>query len=322
MILINSSGFSRPLPPEFMRRGVKKAIGRAYFRTIAPTNEVDAQVAVDEIRATGKKHIGLINLGRMHASFYNKLIKELSDCNFVDITDDIDYIKAVKFPEEREIAQAVCDLEDQVMEKVPGLIKPGRKELEVRNDIHDLCLKAGAEGQFFLTVSSSPMDTVCGQVPLLYEGRTIEEGDNVSVLIESSGPGGFFAELQRSFSLGKAGEKLQKAWDDAVKAQELCRQMIVPGDDPVNVFNCMNEFLEAHGYAPEERLFAHGQGYDLIERPGLMPGETMRFAQDMFIVLHPAAVNRYAMCTCADNFWITADGAKRLHHFPQEIIVI
>jgi len=322
MIMINSSGFSRPLPPEFMRRGIKKAIGRAYFRTIAPTNEIDAQVAAEEVKATGKKHIGLINLGRMHACFYNRLIKDLPECEFVDVTDEIDSIKAVKSPEEKEVAQAVCDLEDHVMSQVAGLIRPGRMELEVRNDIHDLCLKEGAEGQFFLTVSSSPMDTVCGQVPLLYEGKTIEDGDNISVLIESSGPGGFFAELQRTFTFGPPSEKLQKAWDDAVRAQKLCQKMLVPGGDPVEVFNSLNRFLTENGYAPEERLFAHGQGYDLIERPGLMPDETMKFDRDMFIVLHPAAVNRYAMCTCADNFWITGKGAERLHSFPQEIVVI
>ena len=323
MIMINSSGVTRPLPPEFMRRGIKKAIGRPYFRTINPTNEVDALVAAEEIKATGKKQIGLINLGRMHASFYNCLMRELPECDFTDVTDEIDLIKAVKSSEELEIAQAVCDLEDQVMEQVPDLIRAGRSELEVRNDIHDLCLKAGAEGQFFLTVSSSPMNTVCGQVPLLYEGKTIEEGDNISVLIESSGPGGFFAELQRTFTLGaKPSEELKAAWNKAVRAQQMCRYMLVPGGDPVEVFLALNWFLKEDGYAPEERLFAHGQGYDLIERPGLLPGETMPFAKDMFIVLHPAAVNRYAMCTCADNFRICEEGAVRLHHFPQEIIEI
>lgn len=320
MIMINSSGFSRPLPPEFMRRGIKKAIGRAYFRTIAPTNEVDGEIIAEEIRKTGKKNIGWINLGRVHACLYNKIVEELSDCNFVDVTDEIDFIKAIKSQEEFEIAQAVCDLEDKVMEQVVGFIKPGRKEYEIRNDIHDLCLRNGAEGQFFLTVSSSPMNTVCGQLPLLYEGRTIEDGDNISVLIESSGPGGFFAELQRTFTLGEASDELKAAWKKAVDAQKMCQDMLRPGGEPTAIFNALNKFLESDGYACEERLFAHGQGYDLIERPGFMPGETMKLEKDMFIVLHPAAVNRYAMCTCADNFRVTENGAVRIHHFPQKII--
>lgn len=322
MITINSSGYTDPLPPKFMRRGIKKAIGRAYFRTLRTSNEMDAEIAAEEIRKTGKKNIGLVNLGRMHACFYNKLLQELSECNFVDVTDDIDYIKAVKSKEELELAQAVCDLEDEVMAAVPDMIRPGRREMDIRNDIHDMCLRLGAEAQFFLTVSSSPMNTVCGQVPLIYEGRKICENDNISVLIESSGPGGFFAELQRTFTLGEPSPELMYCWNKAVEAQEMCRKMLVPGGDPEKTFYALNEFLRENGFAQEERLFAHGQGYDLIERPGLFPGENMKFAEDMFVVLHPCAVNANGMCTCADNFRVTKNGGERLHRTPQSIMVI
>jgi|LSQX01.1.fsa_nt_gb Xaa-Pro aminopeptidase len=321
MIMINSSGVTRPLPPEFMRRGISKAIGRPYFRTVNPTNEVDAEVVVEEVKKTGKKNIGLVNLGRMHASFYIALTRGLSKCNFVDITDEIDCIKAVKSAEELEVAQAVCDLEDEVMAAVPYMIRPGRRELDVRNDIHDMCLRLGAEGQFFLTVSSSPMNTICGQIPLLYEGKIIQENENISVLIESSGPGGFFAELQRTVCTGEPSEQLMFAWEKAVEVQKICATMLVPGGDPTEVFGALNQFLESNGFAQEERLFAHGQGYDLIERPALMPGETMKFVENMFITLHPAVVNQFAMCTCADNFLITKKGGMRLHKTPQDIFI-
>ncbi len=111
------------------------------------------------------------------------------------------------------------------------------------------------------------------------------------------------------------------AWEKAVEVQKICATMLVPGGDPTEVFGVLNHFLESNGFAQEERLFAHGQGYDLIERPALMPGETMKFVENMFITLHPAVVNQFAMCTCADNFLITKKGGMRLHKTPQDIFI-
>ena len=83
---------------------------------------------------------------------------------------------------------------------------------------------------------------------------------------------GVFAELQRTVCTGEPSEQLMFAWEKAVEVQKICATMLVPGGDPTEVFGALNQFLESNGFAQEERLFAHGQGYDLIERPALMPG--------------------------------------------------
>ena len=52
---------------------------------------------------------------------------------------------------------------------------------------------------------------------------------------------------------------------------------------PMNFYECLtknilaanSEFLEKRGYKPELRLYAHGQGYDLVERPFFLKDETM-----------------------------------------------
>ncbi len=44
--------------------------------------------------------------------------------------------------------------------------------------------------------------------------------------------------------------------------------MMKPGADPAEIFKVVNEHLTAHGFNREERILAHGQGYDMVERPG------------------------------------------------------
>lgn len=322
MIMITSGAPSHPIPPEFMRRGIQEAISSPYFRTLNFTNEYDADIVVKKIREMGKKYIGFVNLGRMHACFYNKVVQSLSDCSFTDMTDEVDQIKAVKSPEEMEAILAAVALHDKVMGAAPVMIRPGRREADIRNDIHDLAQQLDAEGQMFIGVGSDKIGKPFGQLPLLYAGRVLEHGDYFHLLLESSGPGGYFCELGRMFCLGDPSPELEKTWRDTVKAQEICAQMLVPGGDPVAIFHRLNTFLSDNGYAPEERLFAHGQGYDLIERPGITPGETMKLMQDMYIVLHPQLTNRQAMCVCADNFIVTPTGGVRLHKTPQELFLL
>jgi hypothetical protein len=59
--------------------------------------------------------------------------------------------------------------------------------------------------------------------------------------------------------------------------------------------------MRAHGRELEQRLHAHGQGYDYVERPLIRDDETMRLEAGMNI---------------------TDDGGRRLHSFVQQVISI
>ncbi len=48
-----------------------------------------------------------------------------------------------------------------------------------------------------------------------------------------------------------------------------------------------DEFMTARGYGKEKRLYAHGQGYDLVERPLIREDETMALAAGMNLAVHP-----------------------------------
>lgn len=323
MISIRCGSPSKPFPPPFAARGTAKRLAAPYFRTLHYTGDMDGNLAADNILELKAKRVGLVNTGRMHACFYNTLTRRLQGkTELIDFTDPVDEIKAVKSEEELERIRASVWMHDKIFEAMPTIIRAGRLESEMRHDIHDLACKMGAESFSLVMVRSAPMGTPAGQASVPYLNRRVEDNDQVAVMLESSGPGGYYCEMGRVFCLGEPCEELRRAWSDGCAAQDLVADMLRPGNTTPEILDALNSFLRERGYDEEERLFSHGQGYDLIERPGVMPGETMKLRENMMLSVHPTCVNQFAQAFCCDNYLVTAQGGVRLQRYPRELVVL
>jgi len=73
----------------------------------------------------------------------------------------------------------------------------------------------------------------------------------------------------------------------------------------------------------ETRLYCHGQGYDLVERPSFQKGETMKIKAGMNIAPPPVVLTKEAIAIVCDNYIVTETGVGEcLHKIPKEIAVI
>ncbi len=323
MTWIASGNPERPGPAPELCRGIATRLSAPFFRTIHCTERYDADLAVKALKDLGAKRIGFCNLGRMDASFYRHLVDGLPGREFVDLTDRIDAIKAVKSEAELVYVRAAMDLHDKVLEATTAFIRPGRVLGEVRNDVYHLACELGSEGQMVLLLGSAPMGTPCIFGPFPEQNRRIEQGDHVLVMLESSGPGGFFAEMGRYWCLGEPPRALVHAWDAAraaaLAAADACRAGVSPMD-PVRAANAV---LADRGYGPEGRILGHGQGYDYMEPPALLPDERLRLAPGMNLAIHTTAASPEANAFSCDNYLVQpAGGATRMQRMPQELIVL
>jgi len=75
-------------------------------------------------------------------------------------------------------------------------------------------------------------------------------------------------------------------------------------------------------YALEGRIYAHGQGYDAMERPAIRPEEQMMIKSGMLMAIHPFNVNQSAYAFCCDNFVVTEKGAVLMHKTPRKVFVV
>ncbi|MBW2030451.1 MAG: aminopeptidase P family protein [Deltaproteobacteria bacterium] len=324
MTLINCGPFppGEPPPPPWAVRGVKNRLSAPYFPSVHYTYKYDAELAVSVLKAKKSPTIGLVGRSFIPTNFFEYLSTHLQGARFVEMTDQIDQIKAVKSPEEIELIKECAALQDSAIEHVKRQIRPGRRTFEIHAEAQYSVMMQGSERQLIL-VNSGPQGTPVPFAFRRFQNRVLKEGDQVSLLIEVNGPGGFYTEIARIFTIGEPSAELQEAHAAAVEAQEQALSLLKPGADPGELLEANNNFLVKRGYQEERRLFAHGQGYDLVERPVMLRDETMNIKAGNNITVHPAACNDRVWATVCDNYIITEDGPSPcLHKTPKEIIVV
>ncbi|OGA01566.1 MAG: hypothetical protein A3I00_00920 [Betaproteobacteria bacterium RIFCSPLOWO2_02_FULL_64_12] len=322
MTMISHGGLPRPPgPPAWAVRGVKTRLARPYFRTAHYTNSYDAEEAVNVIKDRKDKKVGIVGLGAMHAAFYVYLKEQLQGVEIVEASDLVDRIKAVKSDDELAYVRMAAKTQDMVCAAMPTIVRPGKYESQVRGEIARMLMDLGSEEQL-LRLSSAPAGRPAPTLETFLQNRQIQPGDQVCVLLEPTGPGGFYTEICRTWCLGAAPRELLQMWDISLEGQKLAVSLLKPGVRPGDVFKKVNEFLVSGGQVPEGRTNAHGQGYDLVERPLFNAEEPMLLQANMVVALHPMAANQSAFALCCDDFLITNGAAERLHSTPQEIFVI
>lgn len=306
-----------------LQRGVGRVLCSPSFVSVAPSHHYDADRVVEDLKPRGYKTIGLLGPGMLPHALVSRLEGGLGgSVNFVDATDWVDAIKAVKSAEEIALIRRCATMQDLVFAKVLEVIKPGLRDIDVTAAAQAEGQRLGSEQGIFLGASArvgvrSPF------APRFMQGRRLEKGDHLSLLIENNGPGGFYTEIARTFSLGQPSQELVDAHAFAVEAQKHTLSLLKPGADPKAMLAAHNEFLAKNGYKPELRLYAHGQGYDLVERPFFLVDETMPVKTGMNITVHPAAVTDTVWVNVCDNYIIGPDGpGECLHQTPKEIIII
>ena len=310
-------------PPDWSTRGIKNRWGACYFSTIPYTNSLEAELTAKVLKEKKDPTIGLVDRAFIPITFYEYLVKELPGAKFVDATDWVDEIKVPKSSEEIELIKGTAAIQDAAIEHLKKTIRPGLRDFDVYADIHDFMVRNGAE-RALVQVGSAPPGTPAAFYVRHFQNRLIKEGDQVSLLIETNGPGGYYTEIMKCFMLGrKPPEEVQRAHEVALECQKMNVARLKPGADPKELWTMTNNFLTKNGYAPNLRIYAHGQGLSLVERPLLRYNETWKIKAGMNITLHPRAVSKTAWATVCENWMVGEDGAGEcLHKTPQEVIVI
>ena len=71
---------------------------------------------------------------------------------------------------------------------------------------------------------------------------------------------------------------------------------------------------------PELRLYCHGQGYDLVERPLVRSDETMTLAAGMNLAVHPGYEADALFAVVCDNYLVEANGVSECLHKTEKKI--
>ncbi len=312
--------------PEWVLRGVEQVIYAPFAVPLNYTDDMMAEKSIDYIKNRGFKRVGWIGKANLGAGFMKSLLAALPNVEFIDVTNDFDMIKALKSDEEMECVRDTARIHDAMWTALPAIIKVGMTEYQVRAEVMNLLSNLGTEEHLMFMGTARPHKP-CGMNTFQYANRRIQEGDYGTLLIEVNGAGGYWCESARNFCFGEPYKELQDAWDVAVKAQKLTADMLTPGRQAKEIVAKYNAFVEAAGYSTEGRLYGHSQGYDLIERPAFMAKhpfgeEDMEIRVGMNCSLHPYFTDDQQTVYVNDNFYVTENGAERIHKTSFDLILL
>jgi Xaa-Pro aminopeptidase len=320
MVYIQHGNDSDNAPLPFWARGIEKIYARSFCLPFNFSDDDAAEVVVKEIKAHQYQRIGLVGMALISHSFGEYLKVNLPDVEFINFSDDVDEIKAIKSEEEWILINKSIRIHEQMVDSVPALFRPGRMEYEIRADLEHLALELGCDYIGNLAVGSAPSGQMARFTTHFFGNRRIEPGDNLSVMIEVSGPGGQYGELARTFCLGEPSKSLQWLFNVAKDCQIYLADKIVPGLPASELNNLYDEYMKQNGLPPNARYFGHGQGYDMMERPAFASRESMIIKENMHLAVHPEIAKDNDFAICCDNFRVTQKGAVRLTRTPRELI--
>jgi Xaa-Pro aminopeptidase len=298
---------------ETLRRGVGLMLHTPSFTSIGYTDRDDVNLAIEALRSHPHRSIGLVTPGVLPYAFVAALKQQFAAASFIDVTADIDAIKAIKSEEEIALIRRTARLQDDVFTEVLKEIRPGLRDIDVTSIAQRKGQTLGSEQGIFLG-GSSPLGIRSPFVPRYMQGRTLKRGDHLSLLIEINGPGGFYTEIARTVVLGKASSELKDGFAAVKAAQEYSLSLMKPGTHVKEIFAKHNAYMTRNGMPAESRLYAHGQGYDMVERPLIRQDDDMTLQQGMCLAVHPGYETPSLFAVICDNHLIEAQGPGNCLH--------
>ncbi len=302
-------------------RGVSRVLTSAYYSTASYCHSYDAGLAAKALRPYANGTIGLVGLSTLSHYLVDSLRDEFPAAVFIDASDIVDRIKAIKSPEEIELIKGVAAMQDRAMQAAFDAFEPDRLDRDITAAAEYASLMMGSEQGLYMC-ASSPIGSPTFFRNRHFQNRRIRQGDQLAILIENSGAGGHYLEIGRTATLGRATDAMHREFEFTLEARIFMLEMLRPGASASEIWDRYNDFMRSHGKPEEDRLHCHGQGYDLVERPYVRFDEPMRLESGMVVACHPGFANTEGFHWVCDAFLIGEERTERLHRFPERITEI
>jgi Xaa-Pro aminopeptidase len=315
-------GDARPADDPQVWRGVKRLLNTPSYASAHYTKDYDAELAAKGLAPYAKGTIGYVGTYQMSFALLDFMKRAFPQATFVDASEMVDRIKVIKSPEEMELVKRCAAMQDGAMRAAFAAVKPGMRDIEVAAVAQQYSVSHGSENGIYLC-ASMPLGSPSPFGPRHVQNRVIREGDQIALLVEDSGPGGMYTELGRSCVVGKVPQQMKDELQFVIAARKFTLDMLKPGARCKDIWDAYNDFMRQNGRPQEARLYCHGQGYDLVERPLVRNDEPWSIAKDMNIVVHPTYLHAGYLNWLCDNYLIGGNGpGDRLHTFAEEVVEI
>jgi Xaa-Pro aminopeptidase len=300
------------------RRGVDRVLTAAIYSSAGYSHAYDAELTLKALAPYANATIGLVGLSTLSHHLGVALRKSLPGATFVDASDLVDRIKAIKSSDEIAVIRETAAMQDRAMAAAFAAFRPGGRDRDVTAAAEYLALKEDSEQGLYMC-ASSPIGSQAFFANRHYQNRVIRPGDQMAILIENSGAGGYYCEIGRTATLGTATTAMKDGISQVREARAFMLERLRPGASCPDIWRDYNAYMSAAGRPEEDRLHCHSMGYDLVERPLVRFDEPMLLEANMVVSCHPTWADAGGLHWLCDNYLIGAETTQRLHAFPEDI---
>ena len=284
---------------------------------IVTWDEADDPYRMIAQRLDGVREIGIAN--DMTADKVLRLRSAMPGVHQVLAGAVLDELRQRKSPAEivalREAAAAI----DRVHAQVPGLLRAGRTEAEVGDDIARLIRAEGHDTVDFVIVASGPNSASPHHA---VSNRSLAPGEPIVVDIGGTMPSGYCSDCTRMYVIGEAPPEFQRAYDQLAAAQRAAVHSVRPGVtagsiDAVaraDLADLAEHFIHRTG---------HGIGLETHEEPYIMAGSDVVIEPGMAFSVEPGFyIEGLWGARIEDIVVCTDDGVESLNGLPRELLVV
>jgi Xaa-Pro aminopeptidase len=220
-----------------------------------------------------------------HQRLCDILNKGNSGLKLIPTEGVVEWLRALKEPEETELITRAAEIADAAMNHIREKLRVGMTELEAAWEIERFMREAGSQPiPFEIIVGAGPNATLPHALP---SARAIGEAEPIVIDIGARVEG-YGSDLSRTFCLGAPDETFKKVHDTVLGAQKAAIAIIKEGMSGGDADQMARTVIEEGGYGDK---FGHGLGHGVglapHELPRLGPNSIDRLDNDMVFTIEP-----------------------------------
>jgi len=281
---------------------------------------------------------------------FQRLFEEVE---WIDVSDAIRRIRAVKSPFEIDRMTKAAGLSDRLAAGMPALLHVGMTEIELAGQIEALARKLGHQGivrmrlwgheMFYGHLMAGPSAAVgsylasptggTGIGPAVAQGpsRRIIQCHEPVLLDYVFAFQGYLSDHTRIFAVDNLPDDLMMAHEAMLKIQTAIKKTAKPGIKAGDLYGMAVEMANDLGYTDHfmghdrhrVRFIGHGVGTELDEYPFLARGQEMVLEEGMTIALEPKLIFPGKGVVGIENTHVVEEnGLRQLGQHPDDIFVV
>ncbi|MBN2097122.1 MAG: aminopeptidase P family protein [Candidatus Omnitrophica bacterium] len=249
-------------------------------QSFQPLNESIAQLA----KKLKIKRLGFEANSLSYGS-YARLNKQLGLAQLLPVYDLIEPLRAIKTIREIQYLRTAAQMAVKTFMRAQQLIRPGKKERSIAAELEYFMCAQGAESPAFDIIVASGIRSALPHAP--HSSKIIRK--NEAVLVDlGCRILGYNSDLTRMLFLGKIKDKLKRAYQVVLSAQQQAIKAVRPGQEIGRIDQIARQYITQAGLgAFFGHALGHGIGREVHEYPAVTPRSRALLKPGMVLTIEP-----------------------------------